>query len=123
MELGPADTIGILSKPWIAPERTSAGLGWDQLYLSTQSEQPYHAEFHAAATHLVILHLDGPVRVRRGTGRLARSRTIPRGGLFLHPAGQDLTVELGGGLRTVHAYLDDRALQEAAPGPVHLPEE
>lgn len=132
MELGPADTIGILRKPWIAPERTSAGLGWDRLYLSTQSEQPYRAEFHAAATHLVILHLDGPVRVRRGTGRLARSRTIPRGGLFIHPAGQDLTVELGGNLRTVHiylddrafqGYLDDRALQDAAPGPVRLPEE
>jgi AraC family transcriptional regulator len=129
-ELGLADTNGILRQPWISPARTSAGLGWDRLYVSTQSELPYQAEFPAARTHLVILHLDGPVTVRRGHGRLTRSRTVPAGGLFLHPAGRDLTVELGGNLRTVHAYLDDDALREAASGaggdaagPVELAEE
>ena len=125
-ELGLADTNGILRQPWVRPDRTSAGLGWDGLYVSSQPELPYRASFDPARTHLVILHLDGPVTVRRGHGRLSRSRQVPTGGLFLHPAGRDLTVELGGNLRTVHAYLDDAALREArgAPAePVELAEE
>jgi AraC family transcriptional regulator len=95
------------------------------VYVSTQAEIPYRSSFDPAPTHLVILHLDGPVRVRRGHGRLSHARTVPPGGLFLHPAGRDLTVELGGDLHTVHAYLDQASLQEAADqdAPVRLAEE
>lgn len=113
-ELGLADTNGILRLPWVSPDRSSAGLGWPDLYVSTQSETPYRASFDAAGTHLVILHLDGPVTVRRGRDQVRR---IQPGGLFMHPAGRDLTVELGGPLDTVHAYLSDQAL------PVELNEE
>ncbi len=124
-ELGLLDTNGILRQPWVTPERTSAGLGWDKQYLSVQREQPYRESFAAAATHLVILHLDGPVTVRRGQGSATRSREVPAGGLFIQPAGRDLTVELGGVLRTVHLYLSDEMLQDAAGGdrPVELAEE
>jgi AraC family transcriptional regulator len=124
-ELGLLHTNGILRQPWVTPERTSAGLGWDRQYLSVQRERPYRESFAAAGTHLVILHLDGPVTVRRGQGRASRSREVPAGGLFLHPAGRDLTVELGGSLRTVHLYLSDEVLQDAAGGdrPVALAEE
>src|SRR4051794_3635744 len=115
-ELGPRDTNGILLQPWIKPERTSAGLGWDKQYLSVQRERPYRESFAAADTHLVILHRDGPVTVRRGQGKLSRSRQVPAGGLFIHPAGRDLTVELGGALSTVHLYLTDDVLQDAAGG-------
>jgi hypothetical protein len=94
-ELGLRDTNGILMQPWIKPERTSAGLGWDKQYLSVQRERPYRESFAAAGTHLVILHRDGPVTVRRGQGKLTRARQVPAGGLFIHPAGRDLTVELG----------------------------
>ena len=73
-ELGLLDTNGILRQPWIKPERTSAGLGWDNQYLSVQRERPYRESFAAAGTHLVILHRDGPVTVRRGRGKLSRSR-------------------------------------------------
>jgi AraC family transcriptional regulator len=109
----------------VKPERTSAGLGWDRQYLSVQRERPYRESFEAAGTHLVILHLDGPVTVRRGQGRLSRSRKVPAGGLFIHPAGRDLTVELGGPLNTVHLYLADDVVQDAADGdrPVELAEE
>jgi len=41
----------------------------------------------------------------------------------MHPAGRDLTVELGGPLHTLHVYLADAALREAAGGPVELTEE
>jgi AraC family transcriptional regulator len=124
-ELGLLDTNGILRQPWIEPERTSAGLGWDKQYLSVQRERPYHASFDAAGTHLVILHRDGPVTVRRGQGKSSRSRQVPAGGLFIHPAGRDLTVELGGALSTVHLYLTDDLVQDAASGdrPVELAEE
>jgi AraC family transcriptional regulator len=113
-ELGLADTNGILRQPWIKPERTSVGLGWERLYVSTQAERPYQASFGSARTHQLILHLDGPVTVRRGHGGLGSPRRVPPGGLFLHPASSDLTVELGGNLHTVHVYLDDDAVQEAA---------
>jgi AraC family transcriptional regulator len=124
-ELRLEDTNGILRQPWVQPERTSAGLGWDRQYLSVQRERPYRESFKAAGTNLVILHLDGPVTVRRGQGRLSRSRQVPAGGLFIHPAGRDLTVELGGALSTVHLYLTDDVLQDAAglDRPVELVEE
>jgi AraC family transcriptional regulator len=124
-ELGLRDTNGILMQPWIKPERTSAGLGWDKQYLSVQRERPYRESFAAAGTHLVILHRDGPVTVRRGQGKLTRARQVPAGGLFIHPAGRDLTVELGGALSTVHLYISDDLVQDAAGGnrPVELAEE
>lgn len=116
-ELSLLDTNGILRQPWIRPERTSAGLGWSGLYVSTQREQPYRAAFDAARSHLVILHLNGPVTVRRGHLGLTCARTVAPGGFFVHPAGKDLTVELGGPLDTVHVYLDDATLQQGQAGP------
>jgi AraC family transcriptional regulator len=123
-ELGLADTVGILRQPGVQPLRSSAGLGWEDLYLSVQEEQSYRADFDPAPTHLLILHLSGPVTVRRGRGTGTRSRRIPAGGLFLQPAGRTLSVELGGRLDTAHAYLSDEALHEANGGrPVELSEE
>ncbi|HEV7976426.1 AraC family transcriptional regulator [Amycolatopsis sp.] len=125
-ELSLRDTNGILRRgSTVRPMRSSAGLGWERLYVSAQSEQPYQASFDAAGTHVLILHLDGPVRVVRGEGKAAKARRIPAGGLFLHPAGRELTVELGGRLDTIHAYLSDTLLQEAAGGesPIELAEE
>jgi AraC family transcriptional regulator len=121
-ELTLQDTNGILRQPWVRPERTSAGLGWPGLYVSAQRERPYEAAFGGAPSHLVILHVSGPVTVRRG---LVRSRTIPAGGFFVHPAGRELSVELGGVLDTVHVYLTDRLLQDSldGAGPVELVEE
>jgi AraC family transcriptional regulator len=109
-ELTLHDTHGILRQPWVRPARTSAGLGWPGLYVSVQHELPYEAAFGGAPSHLVILHLSGPVTVRRG---LVHARTIPAGGFFVHPSGRELTVELGGALDTVHVYLADKVLQDA----------
>ena len=71
-ELGLADTNGILSLPWIDPVRTSAGLGWERLYVSTQAELPYRSSFCSARTHQLILHLDGPVKA---VARVCHSRS------------------------------------------------
>lgn len=121
-ELGVLDTNGILRLPWVRPDHTSGGLGWDDLYVSTQRERPYRATFDPAGTHLLILHLNGPVTVRRGRTRLTSSSVVPAGGLFLHPAGRQLAVELGGALDTVHVYLADSALRDDGR-PVELAEE
>jgi AraC family transcriptional regulator len=124
VEMTVAQTNGILRQSWVRPQRTSRGLGWERLYVSTQREQPYQASFGGAPSNLVILHLNGPVTVRRGHLGITRERTVPPGGLFVHPAGKDLTVELGGELDTVHAYLSDEMLREAHDGaPVELAEE
>lgn len=124
-ELGLFDTNGILRLPWIRPTRTSAGLGWADVYVSTQRERPYQERFDPARTHLLVLHLSGPVTVRRGHARPTSGALVPAGGLFLHPAGRPLAVELGGHLDTVHVYLSDRALQNAHDGdrPIELAEE
>jgi AraC family transcriptional regulator len=124
-ELGLGDTHGILALPGVRPVRSSAGLGWDRLYVSTQRELPYRESFPGARSHLVILHLDGPVSVRRGRRGLTAARQVPRGGLFLHPAGTELDVELGGLLNTVHVYVSEAALQATADDdrPVRLKEE
>ncbi|RLV50960.1 helix-turn-helix domain-containing protein [Nocardioides mangrovicus] len=122
-ELSPDDTLGILDLPGVATERTSAGLGWERMLLSVQAEQPYHAAFGGVSNHLLILHLDGPVQVSRGTGTTRQTRTIGAGGMFLHPAGRELDVELGGRLRTLHMYLDETMVADAAGRPVDLAEE
>ncbi|GGK59042.1 helix-turn-helix domain-containing protein [Streptomyces flaveus] len=124
-ELGLGDTNGILALPGVRPVRSSEGLGWDRLYVSTQRELPYRESFPGARSHLVILHLDGPVTVRRGRRGLTAARQVPRGGLFLHPADTELDVELGGLLNTVHVYVSDAALQATADDgrPVRLKEE
>lgn len=120
-ELTIADTIGILRMPGVRPRRCSAGLGWPGMYVSTQLERPYRARFAAVRSHLVILHLNGPVTVTAGAGGAARRSTLPAGGFFLHPAGEELAATLGGDLRTVHVNLDDALLREAAGGrPVRL---
>ncbi len=108
-ELGVADTNGILALPWITPERTSAGLGWEHVYVSKQHEIPFQSSFQAAPTHQLILHLAGPVAVRRGS---AAPRRVQAGGLFLQPAHGELNVELCGELDTLHVYLSDEALDE-----------
>lgn len=124
MELGLGHTVGILRQAGVRQRCSSAGLGWERLYLSTQEEQPYRAQFDPAPTHMVILHLSGPVTVRRGRGAGTRARKVPAGGLFLQPAGRTLSVELGGRLDTLHAYLTDEALRDANDGrPVDLTEE
>nr|WP_232328506.1 AraC family transcriptional regulator [Kibdelosporangium sp. MJ126-NF4]CEL22830.1 Transcriptional regulator, AraC family [Kibdelosporangium sp. MJ126-NF4]CTQ89970.1 Transcriptional regulator, AraC family [Kibdelosporangium sp. MJ126-NF4] len=119
-ELGVSDTNGILALPWIRPERTSAGLGWEHVYLSKQHERPYAAEFKPATSHQLIFHLVRPVTVRRGT---SLPRNVLPGEMFLQPAHSELSVELGGELDTLHVYLSDDALQAGRDHPVRLAEE
>jgi AraC family transcriptional regulator len=123
VELELAQTHGMLGLPGVRAQRSSAGLGWPGLFVSTQIEAPFAESFDGAATHLLILHLDGPVVVRRRVGGANLRRQVPAGGLFLHPAGQNLTVELGGEVNTIHVYLADETLRAAGAAEVRLTEE
>lgn len=115
-ELGLADTLGVLQQADVRTRSSSAGLGLTDLYVSSQWEPAFQADFAPAPTHLLILHLSGSVTVRRGQGDATESRTISPGGMFLQPAGRELSVELTGGLDTIHAYLTDEALRAANEG-------
>lgn len=115
-EIGLADTIGILRQPWVQPIRSSAEQRWAGLYVSTQPEEPYRASFEPVRTHLVVLHLGGPVAIEHGSSGRRERKTVPAGGFFLHPAERELDVALDGVLNTVHANLATEAIDEAADG-------
>ncbi|WP_238657773.1 AraC family transcriptional regulator [Micromonospora foliorum] len=123
VEVALTQTHGMLGLPGVRTQRSSAGLGWPDLLVSTQVESPFAESFDGTDSHLLVLHLDGPVTVGRRVGGSYLRRQVPAGGLFLHPAGQNLTVELGGELNSVHVYLADEALRGVEATEFRLTEE
>lgn len=110
----PAQTHGILLRPEQAIIANSEAFGWRSMFASTQHENAYQDSFSALDAHLLIVHLDGPVEVRRELGGRTAQRVIHAGGLFLMPAQRAFTVSLGGRLTTVHLYVRGAALREIA---------
>ena len=113
-DFGVEETHGILWRPENRIYAKSDGRGWSSLYASTQRETPYAAEYRAVQDHLIILHLDGPVAVRRKLGVAESRRVVPLGGLFILPGGTEFGVELEGELDSLHVYLRRRLVQEVA---------
>jgi AraC family transcriptional regulator len=111
---GVEETHGILWRPENRIYAKSDGRGWSSLYASTQRETPYEAEYPAVQDHLIILHLDGPVGVRRRLGSEESHRIVPPGGLFILPGGVDFGVELEGELDSLHVYLRRDLVAEVA---------
>lgn len=107
-------THGILWRPENRIEQSSDQLGWSSIYVSQQYEQPFDDTYQPVKDHLVILHLDGPVRVeRRLRGRLDHM-LIPPGGIFAMPGGMDFWVRLLEPLHSIHFYVRDEVLREVA---------
>jgi len=111
---GVEETHGILWRPENRIYAKSDGRGWTSLYASTQREAPYASEYPAVRDHLIILHLDGPVGVRRRLGHEESRRVVPPGGLFILPGGTDFGVALEGELDSLHVYLRKQLVQEVA---------
>jgi AraC family transcriptional regulator len=111
---GVEETHGILWRPENRIYAKSDGLGWSSLYASTQREQPYEAFYPAVQDHLIVLHLDGPVGVRRKLGSSESHRIVPPGGLFILPGGVEFGVELEGELDSLHVYLRRDIVKEVA---------
>ena len=112
--LGLDDTHGILRRPGIEIQAESAGLRWSSVFAAVQREMPYEQSFAAVSSHLIILHLDGCVKVDRWLDGRHDERVIVAGGTFVMPGGVDFRVRLGGPLSTVHLYLRDHILDEVA---------
>ncbi len=108
------DTHGILRREGCRRQADSQGLAWSGVFAAAQTEHPYEDSFPAVASHLVILHLDGPVDVDRWVAGQHERHRVPPGGTFVMPGGVDFRVRLGGTLSTVHVYLQDRVLAEVA---------
>lgn len=111
---GVEETHGILWRPENRIYAKSDGRGWSSLYASTQRETPYEAHYRAVQDHLIILHLDGPVGVRRRLGSEESRRVVPPGGLFILPGGVEFGVELEGELDSLHVYLRRQLVAEVA---------
>lgn len=111
---GVQETHGILWRETNKLRASSDGAGWASLYVSAQRETPYRASYGAVRDHLVILHLDGPVGVRRYLDNGHARRAIPPGGLFILPGGVDFGVQLEAQLESLHVYVRDAVLREVA---------
>lgn len=107
-----ADTHGILLRPEHEILQSSDSLDWQSFYASHQRENPYADAFGANDHHLIIVHLNGPVRIRRELSGKRREARIGTGGLFVLPAQRDFGVALLAPLETVHLYVH-RTLIEA----------
>jgi AraC family transcriptional regulator len=106
-------THGILRRPEHHVQASSDALGWTSLYASTQRESAYQGSFSPVEDHLIILHLDGPVRVSRELDGNRLQRRVQPGGLFVLPANHGFSVTLDGALSTVHAYVRGSVVREA----------
>jgi AraC family transcriptional regulator len=111
---GVAETHGILLRPQNHYYARSDELGWSSLYASVQKEAPYWDEFKPVQDHMIVLHLDGPVKVDRALGKERRSEIIPASGLFILPGGLEFGVGIDGWLETLHIYLRHKILTEVA---------
>lgn len=100
-----ADTHGILLRPEHEILQSSDTLEWQSFYASQQREHPYAGTFGANDHHLIIVHLNGPVRIRRELSGERREARIGTGGLFILPAQRDFGVALMAPLETVHLYV------------------
>jgi AraC family transcriptional regulator len=108
------ETHGILWRSEHEIEASSDQLGWSSLYVSMQRERPYRDSYQASEDHLIIVHRDGPVRVQRHLSGERVERVVQPGGLFILPANCDFEVELGGCLSTIHLYVRNSLIREAA---------
>lgn len=108
------ETHGILRRPGNEFVAVSDRLNWSSVFASIQRERPYEDSFGARPDHLIILHLDGFVKVDRWVGVSRESRMIPPGGTFMVPGGMDFRVRLGDPLSTMHFYLRRQVIQEVA---------
>ncbi|MDR6294483.1 MULTISPECIES: AraC family transcriptional regulator [Inquilinus] len=111
---GVGETHGILLREENETLASSGPLGWRSVFTSVQREQPFEDAYKALPDHLIILHLDGYVRVDRWLGISRESRMIAPGGVFMVPGGVDFRVRLNDPLTTAHFYIRHAVLAEVA---------
>jgi len=108
------ETHGMLRLPGVKVSASSDDRGWSSLYASEQLEIPFEQSFAAVNDQLIVLHLDGPIRVHRRVQKGESSRLIPPGGMFMMPGGMDFSVRVSGTLQSLHLYLRRGVIEEVA---------
>ena len=115
-----ADTHGLVTRPGTRIWASSEMLGWRSVFATAQHEAPFDDYLRPVADPLVVVHLSGPVRVRRTLAGCQDGCLVPPGGAFIMPDGADFGVRLEAELETLHFYIHrdvvDEIAGEIAPG-------
>lgn len=108
---GVGDTHGMLALPSAKVHRSSDGLNWRSLYVSSQNEGPFRGSF-TGRDHLLVLFRSQT----RGHENLTSRAFIgsPPGSLRIVPAGMPLEVDMLQPAETVHVYLRRSVWDEVA---------
>ncbi len=109
-----ADTHGLLTLPGCQVRFSSEKCGWSSLFVSYQSEAPFHADLRALDYHLVVLHLTGPVRLDGKIDDNPSSKVVSPGSIGFWPAGRRFSITLRDRLETVHLYVSPLVMRKAA---------
>lgn len=107
-------THGIVTLPTSKVRASSATLGWTSLLMSVQRETPFEVDAHPTKDHLVVVHLNGPVRVRGRIETRAINKLVPAGSVFLWPGGSGFRIAIEQSLDTLHLYIRSGVVDEVA---------
>ncbi|UZE50681.1 helix-turn-helix transcriptional regulator [Rhodopseudomonas sp. P2A-2r] len=109
-----ADTHGLLTLPTCQVRFSTENCGWSSLFVSYQSEAPFHADLHPLDHHLIVLHLTGPVRIDGNVDDNPSSKVVSPGCIGFWPAGRKFSITLRDQLETIHLYLSSTVMRKAA---------
>jgi AraC family transcriptional regulator len=84
---------------------SSAGLGWRNLFVSSQTEIPEEADYGSAQDHLLVVHRTGPASVSLRTAGRTTVKQVTAGGSTLCPGGEGFTVRIFNTVDSAHIYL------------------
>jgi AraC family transcriptional regulator len=108
------DTHGIITLPTSEVRASSATLGWTSLLMSVQRETPFEVNAAPRRDHLIVVHLNGPVRVRARIETRTVNKFVPAGSIFLWPAGSGFRVGIEQSVDTLHLYIRNEVVDEVA---------
>jgi AraC family transcriptional regulator len=114
-ELCLADTVGILRQLGAALP-VQRGPRMARTVRVDAVRAALHGQFRACRNAPGDSASRRPVVVEHGDSGGVERKTVPAGGFFLHPAGRELDVNLGGDLNTVCAILTVDQVEQAAQG-------
>lgn len=107
-------THGIVRRHGHRIKVSSDALGWERIYLSQQSEDPFEDTLAPSRNHLLVLHLNGEVKIQRQLNGFRDEAKLQPGGIFYLPSNMDLSVALHSPLETLHIYLRHDLVRAAA---------
>jgi AraC family transcriptional regulator len=84
---------------------TSAGLGWRNLFVSSQTEIPEEADYAGARDHLLVVHRNGPASVSLTLAGRSTVKQVGAGGSTLCPGGEGFKVRIFDTVDSAHIYL------------------